>query len=190
MKRTILAATAVAAAAMAAQAHAGSVTVIGGGLAETCSKAALSGKSDRRLEDFCTDALDKEMLNSRDRAGTFVNRGVLRLRRADWSGANADFNAAVHAKPDMGEAYVNRGAVAVGQHKYAESLADLNKGLALGVEEPAKAYFNRALAYEGLDDAKSAYFDYQKALELSPDWAAPKAELARFHVERKEDAAH
>ena len=33
---------------------------------------------------------------------------------------------------------------------------------------------------------KSAYFDYQKAVELSPDWEAPQKELARFHVERKE----
>ena len=47
-------------------------------------------------------------------------------------------------------------------------------------------FFNRALAYEGMDDEKSAYFDYQKAVELSPDWVAPKTELARFHVERKE----
>ena len=63
----------------------------------------------------------------------------------------------------MGEAYVNRGAVLIGEHHYAESLGDLNKGLQLGVEEPAKVYFNRALAYEGMDDEKSAYFDYQKA---------------------------
>jgi len=36
MKRMILAVAALAALAMAAQAHAASVTVIGGGLAETC----------------------------------------------------------------------------------------------------------------------------------------------------------
>jgi tetratricopeptide (TPR) repeat protein len=89
-------------------------------------------------------------------------------------------------RPEMGEAYANRGAAAIGQHRYAESLPDLNKSLQLGVEEPAKVYFDRALAYEGLDDAKSAYFDYQKAVELSPDWDAPKAELTRFHVERRE----
>jgi tetratricopeptide (TPR) repeat protein len=163
-----------------------SVTVIGGGLAENCSKAALSGKSDVRLEESCTEALEKEMLTSRDRAGTLVNRGVLKMRRLNWAGATKDFNDAVHVRPDMGEAYVNRGAVLIGEHHYAESLSDLNKGLQLGVEEPAKVYFNRALAYEGMDDEKSAYFDYQKALELSPDWAAPKSELARFHVERKE----
>ena len=33
-----------------------------------------------------------------------------------------------------------------------------------------------------LNDIKGACFDYQKALELKPDWDMPKAELARFHV--------
>ena len=185
MNRLILGAAALAAALVGTEARA-SVTVIGGGLAEACSRAALSGKSNIRLEEPCTEALDKEMLDNRDRAGTFVNRGVLKMRRMDWIGATKDFDEAARIKPNLGEAYVNRGAVSIGQHRYADSLPDLNKGLALGVEEPAKVYFNRALAYEGLDDAKSAYFDYQKAVELSPDWDAPKNELVRFHVERKE----
>ena len=185
IRRLIVVTAAAAALTVAAEARA-SVTVIGGGLAEACSRAALSGKSGPRFEVPCSEALEKEMLNNRDRAGTFVNRGVLKMRRMDWVGATKDFDEAVHVKPDLGEAYANRGAVAIGEHHYAESLPDLNKGLQIGVEEPAKVYFNRALAYEGLDDAKSAYFDYQKALELSPDWAAPKNELVRFHVERKE----
>jgi tetratricopeptide (TPR) repeat protein len=185
MKRLIVGAAVIAAALVGAEARA-SVTVIGGGMAEACSKAALSGKANIRLEESCTDALDREMLNSRDRAGTLVNRGVLKMRRLDWAGATKDFDEAARIKPDMGEAYVNRGAVLIGEHRYADSLPDLNKGLKLGVEEPAKVYFNRALAYEGLDDAKSAYFDYQKAVELSPDWDAPKNELVRFHVQRKE----
>ena len=49
----------------------------------------------------------------------------------------------------------------------------------------AEACSKAALASEGLDDEKSAYFDYQKAVELSPDWDAPKAELLRFHVSSK-----
>jgi tetratricopeptide (TPR) repeat protein len=162
------------------------VTVIGGGLAEACSNAAITGKSDRKFEELCTRAIDEEALTSRDRAGTYVNRGVLKLRRANYDAAILDFNQAVRLKPDMGEGYVNRGAAAIGQHRYPESLADLNKGIALGVDEPAKAYYNRALAYEGLEDAKAAYFDYQKAVELSPDWAAPREQLVRFKVSRKE----
>ena len=176
---------ALAALAIGAEARA-SVTVIGGGLAEACSKDALSGKTSSQFERTCTQALDTESLSARDRAGTYVNRGVLRLRHQDWTGAIKDFDAAVSLSPKMGEAYVNRGAVAIGQHRYADSLPDLNKGLALGVEEPAKVYYNRGLAYEGMDDMKSAYFDYQKAVELSPDWDAPQKELTRFHVERRE----
>ncbi|HLZ84367.1 MAG TPA: hypothetical protein VKQ54_12435 [Caulobacteraceae bacterium] len=185
MNRLIFGAALIAALAAGAEARA-SVTVIGGGLAEACSKAAISGKTEARLERTCTESLEKEMLSNRDRAGTLVNRGILKMRRMNWEGAASDFTEAVRVKPDLGEAYANRGAVSIGMHRYAESLPDLNKGLALGVEAPAKVYFDRALAYEGLDDAKSAYFDYQKAVELSPDWEAPKTELARFHVERKE----
>jgi tetratricopeptide (TPR) repeat protein len=175
---------AILALAFAGEAQA-AVTVIGGGLAQACSVAAMAGKSDQRFEKLCTEALDTEFLNSRDRAGTYVNRGVLKLRRMQWETATRDFDQAMRLKPDMGEAYVNRGAAYIGAHRFAESLPDLNKGIDLGVKEMAKAYYNRALAYEGLDDPKSAYFDYQKAVELSPDWPAPKEQLMRFTVTRR-----
>lgn len=161
------------------------VTVLGGGLAEECSRAAVAGESDQKFDEVCTLALETEVMNARDRAGTYINRGVLRLRRAAYAAAERDFDMAVRAKDDLGEAYVNRGAAYIGQKRYAESLAEINKGLELGIEEPEKAYYNRALAYEGLEDAKSAYFDYQKALEIAPDWAAPKEQLTRFTVSRR-----
>jgi tetratricopeptide (TPR) repeat protein len=174
----------VAALAWAPQAD-GAVTVFGSGMAHECSVAALSGETDYRFEDICTQALDSELLNLRDRAGTYVNRGVLKLRRKEYSSAQFDFNRAIQTKPDLGEAYVNRGAAAVGQHRYREGLDDLNKAIELGIDEPEKAYYNRALAYEGLDDMKAAYFDYQKAIELKPEWDMPRRELLRFTVERR-----
>lgn len=167
--------------AFAGQAQ-GAVTVIGGGLAEACSQAAIRGLSDRRLEELCDMALETEPMNARDRAGTYVNRGVLRMRREEYGRAVADFNQAVKIRPELGEGYVNRGAAYIGQRRYAESLPEINRGLELGVEEPAKAYYNRALAHEGLEDARSAYFDYRKALELAPEWALPTEQLARFTV--------
>ncbi|HEY8571987.1 hypothetical protein [Phenylobacterium sp.] len=177
-------AAATAALAAAGEARA-AVTVIGGGLAEGCSKAALTGKSDRKFEELCSLALETELLSSRDRAGTYINRGVMKLRRMEWEGATRDFNVAIRVKGDLGEAYVNRGAAFIGQQRYAESLTDINRGIELGVEQPAKAYYNRALAYEGVEDAKSAYFDYQKALELQPEWDLPKQQLTRFTVTRR-----
>ena len=166
-------------------AAAGAVTVIGGGMARECSVAALNGEKDHRSEALCTQALETELMNLRDRAGTYVNRGILTLRRAEYASAQFDFNRAIETKPNLGEAYVNRGAAAVGAKRYADGLADLNKALELGVDEPEKAYYNRALAFEGLDDLKAAYFDYKKAVELKPDWDMPQKELARFTVERR-----
>jgi tetratricopeptide (TPR) repeat protein len=184
MKRLFGSVSAVAALAvlLGAGSARASVTVIGGGFAEACSKATLAGKSQQRDEDVCSQALSDEVLDPRDRAGTYVNRGIMKMRRGDWDAAKSDFNRAAYYKPDLGEIYVNRGAALLGQHRFAEGLTDLNKSLEYGVEEPAKVYYNRALAYEGLDDLKSAYFDYQKAVELSPGWDEPKRQLTRFHV--------
>lgn len=184
-KIATLALLAAGASLIATPAGAQAVTVLGGGMARICSDAALSGEADARFEAACTEALSIELLGPRDRAGTFVNRGVLKLRRKAFEAARSDFDAAIDTKPDMGEAYVNRGAAAVGARRYADGLADINKALALGVQEPEKAYYNRALAHEGLDDMKAAYFDYQKAIELKPDWEMPRQELARFTVQRR-----
>lgn len=185
-KTSCLLAFAIAGALSASTASAqGAVTVLGGGMAHDCSKAALGGESAIQFERVCTLALENELLSQRDRAGTYVNRGVLKLRRKEFASAQFDFNRAVETKPDLGEAYVNRGAAAVGARRYAEGLRDLNKALELGVDEPEKAFYNRALAHEGLDDMKAAYLDYQKAIELNPDWEQPRKELARFTVERR-----
>ena len=164
-----LLATAAAAVALGFAAGAqAAVTVIGGGLAEACSQAAVRGESDREYEELCDLAIETEFLNARDRAGTYVNRGVLRMRRTEYGKAIEDFDQAIRMKPDLGEGYVNRGAAYIGQERYEASIGEINRGLELGVEEPAKAYYNRALAYEGLEDARSAYFDYQKARSWRP----------------------
>ena len=58
----------------------------------------------------------------------------------------------------------------------------IDRGLALGVREPQKAWYNRGVANEGLGDLTAAYRDYSRAAELDPEWTAPKSELARFSV--------
>lgn len=160
----------------------GAVAIVGGGAAEACSKAAFKGKADWRAEEVCTNALDNEPLTLRDQAGTHVNRGVLRLRAGSYDSAASDFDAAVRLQPELGEAYVNRGVLLMAEERYADALAQIDKGIEYGVEEPAKAYYNRALAYEGLDDARNAYENYRKAQELAPEWAAPAKMLTRFSV--------
>ncbi len=159
-----------------------SAFVLGSGLAGVCSRAAIGGLSDNKSLETCSLSLETELLSGRELAGTYVNRGVIELRRKEYGRAQADFDRAVKIAPDMGEAFVNRGAAYIAQRQYATGLAEIDKGLKLGSDEPEKAYYNRALANEGLDDMKAAYFDYLKASELAPDWDAPKKELTRFTV--------
>jgi len=161
------------------------VTVFGNGQAHDCSDAAFKGKSDPASIRTCDNALQDEVLDNKDRAGTLINRGVMYLRLGDLVQARKDFDESIKVDQKIGEAWINRGAVSVAEKRYADGLTDINHGLELGVISPEKAYYNRALAYEGLDDAKSAYLDYQQALTIKPDWQLPQQQLLRFTVTRR-----
>jgi Tfp pilus assembly protein PilF len=165
-------------------AHA-AVTVFGGGMAQACSKAAFDGRSDAGSIRVCDEALSTEMLERHDRAGTYINRGVMKLRAHAFEAARADFDTAIAMAPTIGEGWINRGAVSVAQKRFRDGVSDLTKGIDLGVREPEKAYYNRALAEEGLDDEKSAYLDYEQAIAIKPDWDLPHQELLRFTVTRR-----
>ncbi len=160
-----------------------SVTVLGANFAHQCYLSAKFGGGSLADEiDVCTRSLGTEALERRDLAGTYVNRGVLYMQQGDFKAAEKDFRQSLSLLPSLGEASVNLGGAMIGERRYAEGVAEITRGLALGPEEPEKAFYNRALGYEGLDDMKSAYFDYLKATQIKPGWAAPKAELARFTV--------
>jgi tetratricopeptide (TPR) repeat protein len=161
------------------------VTVMGDSSAQQCSEAAFHERADDASMRLCTDALGEGMLDRRDLAGTYINRGVMWMVRRNYASARADFQHAIDVDPALGEAWVNRGAVEIIDQKFQDGIDDISKGLTLGTEEPAKAYYNRAVAYEGIDDEKSAYLDYQQALVLQPGWDLPKQELLRFTVTRR-----
>ena len=165
------------------------ITVLGGGLGQACSEAVIWGEAGTSVDRICTQALATEMMSPKDRAGTFVNRGVVRLRDRRYEDAKQDFSVALRLRPDLPEAYVNRGAAQIGARRYAEAVADLDKGLSMGVIEPQKAYYNRALAYEMWGNSKAAYDDYKKAHEIAPLWELATDQFFRFsflHAELKE----
>jgi tetratricopeptide (TPR) repeat protein len=161
------------------------VTVMGDTSAQDCSEAAFHERADQSAMQECTTALAEGTLDRRDLAGTYINRGVMWMIRRDYKAARVDFQHAIDVDDALGEAWVNRGAVAIIDRQFKNGIDDISKGLTLGTEEPAKAYYNRAVAYEGIDDEKSAYLDYQQALVLQPGWDLPKQELLRFTVTRR-----
>lgn len=185
MVRKTAAVAAFAMALGAAGASKAGVTVVGATRAQSCMDAAFAGASSRDAVAGCTTALGEEALSLPDRAGTLVNRGVILMNRRDFDAAIADFDAAARIRPNLGEAPFNRGSARIAQGRYAEGLADIDRSLQLGLREPEKAYYNRALAREELDDSRGAYRDYRKASELKPRWELPRRELARFTVTRQ-----
>jgi tetratricopeptide (TPR) repeat protein len=163
------------------------VTVFSGAdsQATACSLAARHGNATPETLHVCNLALEHEALFGRDLAGTYVNRGVLYLRMEAWDRARADFEEALAIYPTMGEALVNRGAVRIHDRHLKEGVADIDLGLTYNPQQPERAYYNRALAKERLDDVKGAYFDFLKASELAPNWTPPQEELKRYTVARR-----
>jgi tetratricopeptide (TPR) repeat protein len=148
-----------------------------------CASSAKAAAPQAGAVRFCTAAIENEAQVGRSLAGLYVNRGVLELRGQAISSALKDFDTALQIEPTLGEAWVNHGAALLASGEWAQGKAEIDKGLLYAPDEPEKAYFNRGLADEHLNDVQGAYRDYRRAQALAPDWPAPKEELKRFHVE-------
>lgn len=155
--------------------------VIGGGLATECYATAEYGDAFTAF-DICTRALANQALSVRDRAATYVNRSVIRLRVRDFSGAIADCDQSIQRWPQLSEPYVNRGAALINMERPADALRDLDTAINMGLEKVHLAYYNRGLAKEKMNDARGAYADYRKALELDPTFTLANEQLQRFLV--------
>ncbi len=159
------------------------VFVVGGGLARECFELAKSGTySFRTAEETCSRALREETLTRENRAATYVNRGVMRMREGEHDTALSDYANATSLIPDLGAAYLNEGAAHIYLKDWQAALVSLNKAIELQTEDIFAAYYNRAIARENTGDVPGAYFDFQKALELKPGWELAERQLGRFEV--------
>ena len=176
---SLLAATVVAVAATSSQA---SVFTIGSGFAESCYSSAERQDARQASIDECNRALTEEALMTEDRVATFVNRGILHLRRANLAAANADFDSALRLNPRNPEAWLNKAILLVRHGNGADALPLVTKALEYQTRKQALAYFVRAIAYEDSGNAAAAYRDLQRARDLAPEWQEPVIELRRFKV--------
>jgi|HubBroStandDraft_6_1064221.scaffolds.fasta_scaffold395064_2 tetratricopeptide (TPR) repeat protein len=165
----------------ASQTHA-AVTVLGTGLARSCFEYAEFGGDTGDGIDACTNAIEETALRVKDRAATFINRGILKSRTEDPAGALADYDRGIALDGDLGEAYVDRGAVMIVMRRYEDALTDIDKGIALGSNRLQIAYYDRAIVQEALGNIRAAYQDYKKATEIQPDFTLALEQLARFRV--------
>lgn len=161
------------------------VQVVGAGMAHDCFIAAKAGHDPRGGIAICDMALAEEALDAHSRAGTYVNRAVMKVALGRMNDAMADYDSGLALYPGLGDGYVDRGAALITLKRYDEALADINKGIALGQTYEQVGYYNRGVAEYYLGQITESYHDFKKALEIAPDFAPASDQLKNFVVTRK-----
>src|SRR4051812_27335800 len=108
------------------------VTSHGTRLGYDCYMQARVGTDAARGLATCNQALSQERLSINDRAATFDNRGIIFDLLNRGAEAEADFDHAIALRPDLGDAYVNRGAMLIKRQRYGQALSEIEHGLGLG----------------------------------------------------------
>ena len=159
------------------------VIVLGNGAASACWRAAEFGTGNLDIAfGECSRALAQPSISSYNKAATYVNRAVLRMRAGDNSGALADADAAASISSSMGEAHVNRGAALLNLMRPDQALDAINLGIETGSNRLHLVYYNRASAKFLLGDITGAYYDYRMSADINPDFALATEALSHFEV--------
>ena len=157
----------------------------GNSMARDCWQSAVARDYDRNALYHCNQALQFEGLDSRNRAATHVNRGVILMRNRDYRSAERDFGRALRLDAGNPEAYLNMGISRIRQDQSDAALPLVEKALALGTKEQALAYYSRAIIHERAGKLRAAYADLQRARDLAPDWDEPAEDLKRYVVKSR-----
>lgn len=176
-----------AAAAIAATQSDAAITVLGNGTARSCFEFAEFGGNTLDGIAACNAAIEQTPLTLKDLAATYINLGILKARGDDSNGALIDYDKGLSLDSELGEGYVDRGAVMIVLRRYEDALSDINKGITLGANRVQIAYYDRGIVHEALGDIRSAYEDYKKAAEIEPDFTLAQQQLSRFRVVHKSD---
>ena len=158
------------------------VVVVGNQLAQDCYLMAKAGINSEVAVATCDSALENAPLDPHDRAGTFVNRGAIKIAMGRVSQAMDDYNRGIAIKPDLADAYVDRAGAFIFQKKFDAAMSDVNHGLDLGPTYPFVGYYNRAVAEDFMGRYTDAYYDYKHVLQLEPGFTRASGLLKRFTV--------
>ena len=79
-------------------------------------------------------------------AEDLLKRARVNLDRGDYDAAISDYTEAIRLRPNLSQAYQNRGLVYSRKKEHEQAIADYTKAILIDPKY-AKAYFNRGLAF-------------------------------------------
>lgn len=158
------------------------IIVQNGGAAQDCYMSTKSGNSGRIGAIKTCQAALSEFLPAKDMAATHVNLGVLLMRKGDYTEAQTHYAKAIEIRPTLAEAHINYAASLIYTADYSAAVTSIDKAIEIGTEKMPEALYNRAVAYDRLENYKGAYKDLKQALVLHPDWEPALALLSGYQV--------
>lgn len=165
--------------------HAQSIQVFGGGQSARNCYLAASIAAQRHYasqQDIkeCTFALENASLRLRDVVATLVNRGIIYVALDEYELAIKDYDKAYKISPDIPEIHVNRGNMLFMSRVFDQAVTEYTRAIELDFPKLYIAFYNRGLTFEKMGKLDKAAADYQRALELMPDWRRAKDKLERI----------
>jgi len=151
------------------------IIVQGSGAARDCYVSTKTGTSRASAIRTCKTALS-EFLYTSDLAATHVNLGILLMRKGDYAEAQTHYAKAIEMRPNLAEAHINHAASLIYMADYSAAVTSIDKAIEIGTEKMPEALYNRAVAYDRLQNYNGAYKDLKQVLILRPHWE-PALEL-------------
>lgn len=105
-------------------------------------------------------------------AMAFNNRGELKYRQGDYSGAISDYSDAIEADPWLALPFTNRGIAKFYLEDYSGAIQDYNRAVELDALD-AVAFNNRGIARYYIGNQEGAIEDYAKAIKINPRYPDP-----------------
>ena len=79
----------------------------------------------------------------------------------------------------------NKGAARIYKKQFADAIAPLDRAISMETQDLYAAFYNRAIAKENTGDVPGAYYGFEKAVELNPEFETAKRQPSRFTVSQQ-----
>ena len=134
----------------------------------------------------CNSAIEEGMLNRRDLAATYINRGIIKVNMGEIVNAEEDYLRALDVSDRSPEIFLNLGNLQFMMQDFSSAISDYDHAESLGLGEEHILFLNRGMALYRLGYLDEAEIQYQKALALRPEWQDVHDKIAQLENKRAE----
>ncbi len=141
----------------------------------------------QEIEDYRAAIIDYEQYQKMETvdADFFLNLAFCKNENGDYQSAIVDLSKCLELKGDSTQTYFEFGRAFLGMSNYKEAVTMFSKHLTRE-HQFADAYYMRGLAYMQMRENELALQDWERALEIYPEYLEPIIAIGKLEMEEKE----